>query len=184
VAMDVPEAVREALAELTRRFALLCPSARWVRLAGAHITLKFIGHVPDEQAELISAALAEVRMAPLELRFAGLGFFPNARRPRVLWAGAEAGQALATLSADIEMALARLGIPRENREFKPHLTLARFDSRDALNDLRPAVEDQQRTEFGRTTIEHFHLYRSVLKQTGAEYTRLQSYPISARSAGE
>ena len=213
VALDLPEPVREALSEVTRRFQKTCPEARWLPLAGAHVTLKFIGEVSTEKAESIREALRGVHQhlppGPIEMRFAGVGFFPNARRPKVLWAGvsgmetstnvatiraaatgtAATGAADATnarkaeastlgpLAAAIESALEPWGIVRETREFRPHITLARFNSVKGLDSLRDAAGALANHEFGSVTAGEFHLYRSVLKSTGAEYTRLDTYPL-------
>jgi 2'-5' RNA ligase len=204
VALDLPEPVREALSEVTRRFQKICPEARWLPLAGAHVTLKFIGEVSTEKAESIREALRGVHQhlppGPIEMRFAGVGFFPNARRPKVLWAGvsgtetctartAATGAAdvtnareaeastLGLLAAAIESALEPWGIVRETREFRPHITLARFNSVKGLDSLRDAAGQLANHEFGSATAGEFHLYRSVLKSTGAEYTRLDTYPL-------
>ena len=183
VALDIPETVRDSLARLSRPLQQTSPGARWVRLEGAHLTLKFIGETPPDRAERIRSALAEIQATgPIELCFAGLGFFPDVRRPRVLWAGIETDDALRALAAAIETQLEPLGIPREAREFQPHITLARFDSPKGLDPLRAAVEKLGRAEFGRATAGEFHLYRSVLKRGGAEYTRLASYRISGEPA--
>jgi 2'-5' RNA ligase len=176
VALDVPESVRASLAQLSAQLRKICPSARWVNLAGVHITLKFIGEVAPGRFEQIREALGDLpSFAPAELRFAGLGFFPGARRPRVFWAGVDAGPPLVELAAAIEAKLAPLGIPPENREFHPHLTLARFDSPQGTDALRAAVEALNAPEFGSAIFEEFYLYRSVLKPSGAEYTRLETY---------
>ncbi len=178
VALDVPETVRSALAELSARLKKVCPSARWVRLEGVHITLKFIGEVPPENLERIRQALGELpAFAPIKLCFAGLGFFPSARRPGVFWAGVEAEPQLAELAAAIEMKLDPLGIGPEKRAFHPHLTLARFESPERTRALAAAVEALGTPEFGSETFKEFHLYQSVLKRSGAEYTRLVSYPL-------
>ena len=183
VALDIPEDVRDALAKLSRQLRELSSSPRWVRIEGAHITLKFIGETPPDQAERIRSALGDARASgPIELQFAGLGFFPNPRRPRVLWEGVTAGAALRELAASIETQLEPLGIPREARDFSPHITLARFDSPKGLDAIRAAVEKLGAPEFGRTAAREFHLYQSVLKRRGAEYTRLASYRISGEPA--
>ena len=183
VALDIPETILHSLAKLSRQFQAICPRARWVRLDGAHLTLKFIGETPPDRAERIGAALRQTPAAgPVELRFAGLGFFPDTRRPRVLWAGIETSAALRALAASIETQLEPLGIPRETREFQPHITLARFDSPKRLEPLRTAVEKLGLPEFGRATAEEFHLYQSVLKRGGAEYTRLATYRLSGEPA--
>jgi len=183
VAVDVPEAVRASLAELSARLQKICPSARWVRLEGVHITLKFIGEVSPEQVESIRQALGSLPgFAPIELRFAGLGFFPSARRPRVFWAGVEAGPQLTALVAAIEMKLEPLGIPPEKRAFQPHLTLARIETPQSTQALSAAVEELGTPQFGSETFREFHLYQSVLKRSGAEYTRLVTYPFHREPA--
>jgi RNA 2',3'-cyclic 3'-phosphodiesterase len=183
VALDIPEAVRDSLARLRARFEQTCRAARWVRLEGMHLTLKFIGEVPAEQLEAVRAALRQVRApAPIELRFAGLGFFPNERRPRVFWAGIDSGSALAQLAAAVEAQLAPLGIPPEARAFRPHLTLARFDSPEGVERMHAAAAEFAATEFGRMTGGEFYLYQSVLKRGGAEYTRLATYTLGAERA--
>lgn len=183
VALDIPESVRAALIECSAELSKTCRAGRWVRLEGAHITLKFIGHVPDDREETIRAALAEIRgFAPVDLHFAGLGFFPSAKRPRVLWAGIEAGPELAQLATAIEERMAKLGMEREEREFRPHVTLARFESPKGLDPLREAIEKLGVPEFGRITVREFCLYQSVLKRSGAEYTRVATYPFSGESS--
>lgn len=183
VALDVPDQVREALAELSARLKKTCAGARWVRLEGVHITLKFIGEVSLETVEKIREALGSLpEFAPILLRFAGLGFFPSARRPRVFWAGVESGRELATFAGAIEAKLEPLGIPAEKREFHPHLTLARFESPQGTQALVAAVEALGTPEFGSETFHEFHLYQSVLKRSGPEYTRLVTYPLQRGAA--
>ena len=183
VALDVPEPVRARLAELSARLKKVCPNARWVRLEGVHITLKFIGEVSPEKLEQIRRALGEIpSFHPITVRFAGLGFFPGARRPRIFWAGVQADPKLAELAAAIEMKLAPLGIAPEKRAFHPHLTLARFEPPQGTQVLREAVEALGTPEFGEETFSEFHLYQSVLKRSGAEYTRLVTYAFSGEPA--
>lgn len=178
VALDLPSDVRATLSELCARLQKTCPAANWARLDGVHITLKFIGYVAAEQSERIRQALASLpAFLPIELRFAGLGFFPNSRRPRVFWAGVQASPDLAALAAAIEAKLEPLGIPAEKREFRPHITLARFESPKGAHALSAAVEALGTPEFGAATLQEFHLYQSVLKRSGAEYTRLVTYPL-------
>ena len=178
VALDVPGPVRAALSELTERLRKTCPGARWVRLEGAHITLKFIGEVSSEKFEEIRGALGAIsHFTPITVRFAGLGFFPSPRRPRVFWAGVEGGPPLAQLAAAIEMKLELLGIPPEKRAFHPHLTLARIETPQDSRGLAAAVEALGSPEFGNEALNEFHLYQSVLKRSGAEYSRLATYPF-------
>lgn len=180
VALDLPGDVREALVELIARLKPLCRAARWARPEGMHVTLKFIGHaIADGDAEKLAAtraALAGVRSGePVEIRYRGIGFFPDARRPRVVWCGVEASANLAPLAADIEHALEPLGIPREERAFVPHLTLARFKSPEGVPPLARAAAEFARHDFGFARETEFHLFESSLKPGGAEYRKLASY---------
>jgi 2'-5' RNA ligase len=142
-----------------------------------HVTLKFIGDVPAEKLDPIRAALADARSgAPVEIRFRGVGFFPNERRPRVLWCGIEASANLAELAASVEGAVEPVGIAREGRAFQPHVTLARFaSSPQGIDKLIRYVQEMSSLDFGSARETEFHLYESALKPSGAEYKKLESF---------
>ena len=183
VATDIPEDVRAAVAALVARLRPAGQSARWTRIEGLHVTLKFIGEVREEKVGAIVSALKSVTFAkPIALNFCGLGFFPNQHRPRVLWAGIEAGPELATLAAAVQAALTPLGIPREDRAFSPHLTLARFDSPRGLDRLQVMIDGAGPLEFGSAIAKDFHLYQSILKRGGAEYTRVATFRCAERES--
>ena len=151
-----------------------------MRAENLHVTLKFLGAVADEKLEEVRAALANIRSdQAVTLEFRGLGFFPNEKRPRVFWAGMEASPNLKTLAADIEVAVEKLGIPREKREFSPHLTLARFEGPTLPASLRKAIAENAQREFGSLRTNEFHLIHSKLKPSGAEYTTLASFRFAA-----
>lgn len=183
VALDIPDDVRSAIHAIVAKLRPACRNARWARIEGLHVTLKFIGETSPEKTAEIKTALASIpSRAPTEINFRGLGFFPNERRPRVLWAGIDATTDLAELAAAVETSLGALGIPREERAFSPHLTLARFDTPRGLDALHAAIDVAGSLEFGATTAKEFHLYQSVLKPGGAEYTRLASFSFAGRKS--
>ena len=180
VALESPDNVRAALIDLVARLKPLCRSASWVRPEGMHVTLKFIGHaIADGDSQKLAAAraaLAAVQSAaPVDLLFRGIGFFPNARRPRVAWCGIQASTNLVPLAADVERALEPLGIPRESRALVPHLTLARFKIPPGGDALVREAENFAGHEFGSTRETQFHLFESRLKPGGAEYAKIQSF---------
>jgi 2'-5' RNA ligase len=179
VALEIPDGARAAIGEFVARVRPACPGARWVRVAGVHVTLKFVGEVSSEKVAPIRSALSAVT-APesIELNFHNVGFFPNERRPKVFWAGVEAGTALGELARTVDAALAPLGFQEEQRAFTPHLTLARFDDSRGIEKLRTAVVGAGSLEFGRAEAKEFHLYQSILKPGGAEYNRLATFPFS------
>ena len=184
VALDIPEDVRAELGAFAAKLRITCPNARWARIEGLHVTLKFVGETSEDKAKMVKSALADIpSRAPISIGFRGFGFFPNARRPRALWAGVEAGPELGELAAAVDIALEAPGIPREERAFSPHLTLARFDEPRGLETLHAAIEKIGSLEFGTTIAKEFHLYESVLKRGGAEYTRLASFSFAGGKSG-
>jgi 2'-5' RNA ligase len=132
VALEPPEAVRRritATAEKIRRTAgAAAGEVRWVPDENVHLTIQFLGAVPEERVEAVGQALAAAAAAgrPLLFEVKGAGGFPNSRRPRVVWLGLSGEvDALAALAAELGKRLAPLGFPPESRPFAAHLTLGR-----------------------------------------------------------
>jgi RNA 2',3'-cyclic 3'-phosphodiesterase len=176
VALEIPSAVRENLATLLASLRAITKEPRWVRAENLHVTLKFLREVGEDTLEAVRSALGKIRSEQaVTLEFHGLGFFPNERHPRVFWAGMEASANLKILAADIESAMEKCGIPREKREFSPHLTLARFESPKLPEALRKAIAENVQREFGSLQTSEFHLIQSKLRPAGAEYTTLTSF---------
>lgn len=182
VALEISSTVREHLAEFVNSLRAVSPQTRWVRPENLHVTLKFIGEVPETKLAPIRTALAQVRSdRPVTLGFRGIGFFPNEKHPRVLWAGIEALPNLKTLVEEIEKSTETLGVPREQRPFSPHLTLARFEPPRVPEKLREAIQENAGREFGSLRMHQFHLIESKLKPSGAEYTTVESFSFAAEA---
>ena len=183
VALDIPDGVRRAIGEMIARLRDVAHGARWVRAEGVHVTLKFIGEMPAERVASIKQALRGARgagvVAPVEANFRGAGFFPNERHPRVFWAGVEASPNLAELAREVDARLSSLGIAAETREFRPHLTLARFKSEDGLPRLREEIKKLEPFDFGSMQASEFHLFQSLLGAGGAKYTKLATFPFGS-----
>ena len=176
VALDIPAEVRRAISETIARLRDVARGARWLRAEGVHVTLKFIGEMPAERVPAIEEALRAAGVAePVAARFRGVGFFPNERHPRVFWAGVEASPNLAELARDVDQRLSRLGIAAETREFRPHLTLARFKSEDGLPRLREEIKKLEPLDFGSMRASEFYLFQSELGRGGAKYTKLANF---------
>jgi len=182
VAIDLAEQVRAALACEQSRLKAACGhhrDIRWKRTGGLHLTLKFLGEIETARVASLTAALQALgRFDPFEVEVKGFGFFPDARRPRVLWAGLEAPAALGELAARVEAALEELGFGRENRPFKPHLTLARFERPHAKPALTAAIGGSSGGSFGSFEVSEFFLFESQLRPGGAKYFKLARFPPS------
>ena len=130
-----------------------------------------------EDPEPVAKAAAEVaaRHAPFDVSLVGVGAFPDARRPRVVWVGlGEGAGAAAAIAKDIDDAVVALGFPREERPWSAHITLGRFrdrpPKRPALgqrNDPRPPPPFDPDREFGRARADRIIFFRSVLTPEGA-----------------
>jgi len=180
IAIEISPDVRAALAALLKEFRAIAPQVKWVRPENMHLTLKFLGETDSSKLTAMQAALSEIRSSQsVTLHFRGLGFFPNAKRAKVFWAGMESSPNLPALAAEIDQAMHKLGFPLEDRPFTPHLTLARFQPPGLLPKIAAAAQEDASREFGSLIAREFHLIESKLKPAGAEYTTLQSFPFVA-----
>jgi 2'-5' RNA ligase len=151
--------------------------ARWARPEGIHLTLKFLGEITDAQTKQVVQALTQIgRFEPFSIEVKGFGFFPQARRPRVFWAGVVAPPALAELAAWVEGSMERVGFAREDREFAPHLTLARFQVPRPQPDLEAAVAGRTNSSLGEFEVSEFFLFESKLSPQGAQYRKVLRFP--------
>src|SRR5271165_2223265 len=188
IALDIDDAIRERIARFVEGVEGFAPDARWVKPESMHITLKFIGEQPEPAVEPLRLALRTVRSSTAEIQFRGYGFFPTAKSARVFWIGIEAGPPLAALASAIDEKMSALGIPKEDRAFSPHLTLARGSGGsgtprrrkgDAPNltfeRLQEKLTSLPSPEFGTMTPREFFLYQSQLSPKGSKYTKLESF---------
>jgi len=140
VAVDPPE---QACADLERALAPLreAPGApRWTARDRWHLTLLFLGAVPDDVVPPLTDALgtAVATASPMTLRLAGAGRFGPVRRPQVFWAGLDGGVApLVALAERLARAARELDLAVEERPFRPHLTLGRWPPRRPADGTLP-----------------------------------------------
>lgn len=117
-----------AAREMERLLNRLRPLARcrWVTRMQLHMTLRFLGKRPPAVIDRVREALAAVAVSPFDIELNRAGAFPNLTRPRTLWLGGDRGSAeLTGLAEQVDDALFAAGLEREDRPFRPHLTLAR-----------------------------------------------------------
>jgi len=143
--------------------------------ANLHLTLKFLGAVPEARIDSVAGALSEASLGacPFEARIRGLGAFPSAGRPRVIWAGVtEGAREMIELARCVDVALAALGFPRDERPFSPHVTLGRVRQPGRNPALSDALGSATAREFGQMRVPSASLMRSELGPRGARYTEL------------
>jgi len=173
-AVDIPTEVKHNLQALLDRLRPLAKLS-WTRADNLHVTTKFIGEWPENRLEEMKRALESVGSpGAIDIAIRGIGWFPNARNPWVFWAGVHAGAPLESLAHATEAAVHALGVPKEDREFAPHLTLARIKDRVPLDDLRRAIAELESTDFGSFRPPSFCLYSSA----AGRYTKLAEFALT------
>jgi len=195
IALDIDDAIRTRIARFMEGVSAFAPDARWVKPESLHVTLKFLGEQPDSAVEPIKQALSGVQASASEVHFHGYGFFPTAKSARVFWIGLEAGPELAALAAAVDSKTASLGIPKEDRAFSPHLTLARGaggsgsprqSKADRPNRIFERLQEKLAAlpapEFGTMAARQFFLYQSQLSPKGSRYTKLARFDLQSAGA--
>jgi 2'-5' RNA ligase len=175
----------EMLLRLERLLSALRPEAliKWSPLDNLHITVKFIGNWPENRLHELDAALAAIPPRDsFEIQICDLGWFPDHRSPRVLWAGVQNCPALLDLAKETEARLEALGIAKEERAFAPHLTLARIKNPIPLNRLRERVEELQPADLGTFRARSFSLFRSDPGSNASVYRNLRDYRFESAMA--
>jgi 2'-5' RNA ligase len=154
----------------------------WIRPEQIHLTLNFLGDVERTRiGEFQGAVEAACRRGePLVVRARGLGCFPTPARPRIIWAGLDgAVDALAGLKGMLDENLDRLGYVPDERAFHPHLTIGRvkrLNGGDRLH-LAATLPQWREADFGPWIVDRVDLMQSTLSAAGAEYSRVQSFPL-------
>lgn len=185
IAVMPPAAVQEALARLPATLLAHRNILRVVRPEALHVTLHFLGQQSPEQERQAAAACAAAVAgeSAFSLTIGGYGAFPDARRPRVVWLGVQAGaERLIVVQRRVEDELLHRGIIARREDFTPHLTLAR---------VRPEATPAARAALGRTLFtlpgdqqahcnaDAISLVHSALTPQGSRYTILERWPFTA-----
>jgi len=170
-----------ALRRVLKELAEMGRALKAVEPDNLHVTLKFFAAAEQDLIAPIQAIAADAagHQARAQIALSCLGAFPNAQRPNVIWAGLE-GTGIGTLSAiaqELEQSLEGIGFAREDRPFKPHLTLARVKARPP-HELRELLGRHAKTVFGTAPLDEIELIRSEPGPEGSRYTVLGRFPLA------
>lgn len=185
-AVELPAEVRKQLEEHILKLRKVVPdaAASWSRVENIHLTLKFFGNVTIDRIPAISAAAARAvtEFAPFSIGIGSTGVFPKPSRPQVLWIGvSDPSGKLSALQERLENECVSEGFPKENRVYKPHLTIARLRKPEGARRLADA---HLQMNFPATNIEvnELILFRSELSPKGSKYTAISKHQIRKKSA--
>ena len=175
VAIEIPAEVRRQLAEIEKQLLASGADVKWVPETNFHITLKFLGNVDADRVDPVSKAVesAVKDAAPFETSFAGVGAFPNLRRPNVVWVGMTSGGAeMQSLAERVDKALEKLGFAREERPFSAHVTVGRSRTGRNAEKLTELIETLRDAEAGSFRVESVAVMKSELRPAGPVYTQI------------
>jgi 2'-5' RNA ligase len=179
LALKVP--AETALRRVLKELSAMGRALKTVEPENLHVTLKFFATVEPNLIPEINAiaATAASRQARSEVALTGLGAFPHAQRPNVIWAGLEGpgAQSLVAIAGELDGPLEKIGLTREDRPFAPHLTLARVKARPP-EELRDLLARHAKTVFGTATVKKIELIRSEPGPDGSRYTVLERFPLA------
>jgi len=175
LAIELPEEIKRFLKQISGELKECGADVGWVKPAGMHLTLKFLGQIRVDLVREIERKVSPIFAAQGKSNhtISGVGAFPDLRRPRVVWVGcSDDNGSLPPLVAKLEESLAGLGFSKEKRSFRPHLTLGRVRSNSGIASLIDGIRAKADVSGPAFTADHAILFRSVLKPTGAEYAPL------------
>ncbi len=185
IAIEIPDSIQTKIAQLQEELKQSGEHISWTKASNIHLTLKFLGDVEETLLPEMNNSLGLIcsKQAAFSFTIKNLGFFPNTRRARVLWAGIfNPGQQLAELTKKVEECLIQFGFSKENRKFNPHLTIGRVKSPLRIS----FIEKIKGKSFfgGKITVGEIVVIKSDLKPTGAVYTPLVKIKLENTSLKE
>jgi 2'-5' RNA ligase len=184
LAFELPSEIKNMVVRVSGELRKSALDVRWVKVDNIHLTVVFMGNKKTEDIEAIGDEAQKVclKYGIFDISLKGMGFFPNSRNPRVLWLGLHGDLDRMSYFRDaLQKHLKPFGIKEEKRRFKPHLTLGRFrkskkmDSR--LDDLVLKYKDLTSPS---CPLKELILFKSDLKPGGAEYTKLETWPLTGK----
>lgn len=184
IAVDVSPKSADRASDLINRLQAAAAGVKWVEPKNLHLTLKFLGDVPEAETPEVcrSVARAVAEFAAFEISLRGAGAFPSRQRPRTLWIGVGEGlERLRALHAAVDSVLAKLRFPKERRPFHPHLTIGRVRrGGPELRGLPELLEKNDRFDVGKSIVTEVITYASFLDKRGPTYEALGRSPLLAQ----
>lgn len=155
------------------------PTLKVVDPGQIHITLKFLGEMPESKVESITEAMRDAAQGiePFTVPLKGVGAFPSKNRIRVVWIGMNDTLPMATMATRLDESLSGQGFERERRRFAPHITVARTRAEMPSPSVRQVIENNAQGDFGTIYVDRIRLKKSVLTQCGPQYSTVEEVEL-------
>jgi 2'-5' RNA ligase len=179
IAIELPDQIKNQIEQVQAPLKKTKAFVSWVKPGNIHVTLKFLGEVPEEKIDEIFSATGKAVEGTkrFTMSLKGMGTFPDFKRPRVIWVGTGSGQEeLSGMAGRIEDEMEKIGFPKEKRRFSAHFTIGRVKSPKGVEKLMEMVKssDFQTEEIA---VSEVVVMRSQLHPAGAIYTPLKKIPL-------
>jgi 2'-5' RNA ligase len=187
LAFELPKGIKSRVVRMSEDLRRSAMNVRWINTDNIHLTMVFLGNIQEQDIPAIHLAVEKVciRYAPFHVALTGLGAFPNAGRPRVVWLGLRGDtEKMSYFKKALQKHLRPFGVKEEKRAFRPHLTLGRFKSPGHVDSqLDNFINAYKDLSSPTCTLTDLVLFRSDLNPGGAIYTKLRSWPLSGPEQG-
>jgi 2'-5' RNA ligase len=180
IAVELPDQLKQDVDKLIVGLKPFGPDVRWVRAANLHLTLRFLGDIEQSDLPKLSDLIKKqlTGLQPFSIKLAGLGCFPNMRRPRVVWLGADGAlESLQVLATKVETACIESGFGRGDKPFSAHLTIGRIRE---PRGLEPLIKRLETTQFSSAdfTVDRVIVFKSDLSPRGPTYTPMATLKLT------
>lgn len=183
IAFELSEEIKHELQQVQEQLADKKDKVKWVAQDNIHLTLKFLGDVPHKEIAAIQKIILNVadKFCTFKMRIKAVGCFPNDKLPRIVWAGVrEESKALEDIYNSLENELAAIGYLKEERLFKPHLTIGRVKHISDRTRFKTGIDETKTSDFGEVNVKEIVLFKSTLTSKGAIYEKVYSAELKKK----
>lgn len=184
LAFELPEEIRNIVRDSLREMKRSALDTRWTREENIHITLVFMGNLPEESVQKIGKTVEEIcgNYTSFNIQLKGIGAFGGRNNARVLWFGLDGDiERMGVFRDHLQKNLESFGIKQEKRKFRPHLTIGRFRKGSKnVKDLDQTLRQYGGISSPLCEIKELVLFKSDLKPEGAVYTRVKVFPLHGK----
>ncbi|MBI5048749.1 MAG: RNA 2',3'-cyclic phosphodiesterase [Deltaproteobacteria bacterium] len=176
IAIELPAKISEELNRVQKELKDGVNKVTWIKTGNVHLTIKFLGDIEAKKVNSIEQVLESVacKSHVFNITIKRTGVFPSMDSPRIIWVGVEEnGANLAQLYNNLEDSLTTLGFEKEERTFKPHLTMGRIKFLKDKKLLKQRLEKNADINLGQFAVDSLYLFESKLTPEGAVYTKLK-----------
>ena len=181
IALEITEKSRAQAFQFEQMLAQCGALVKWEPQKKFHITLKFLGEIPNVEVNDVCVEVQRVarELPPFVFGLKGAGAFPNVDKPRSVWLGVDEGrEAVIRTARAIDAAMQRMGFPRELHAYIPHMTLGRIKGvNPQLALLSEKIRQYPAIDMGKTNVKHLTVFASQMARSGSTYTVLATAPL-------